>query len=204
MMTIYTVGHSNHELHEFLALLRLHSITAIADVRSSPYSKFAYQFNRESLGEALATQNIAYVFLGNYLGARPNDPLCYRNGKIDFSRVCQTDYFQEGIERVLKGAQKFRVALMCSEKDPLQCHRTILVCRHLRSPDVVIKHIHEDGELEDNRDAERRLMMHLKIESNDLFKAPEDLIEEAYDKQGEKIAYQEDEETQRARELAAW
>jgi hypothetical protein len=91
---------------------------------------------------------------------------------------------------------------MCSEKDPIQCHRTILVCRHLRAKDKVIKHILEDGELEDNRDSERRLMDALHIAATDFFKSPEDLVEEAYDRQGERIAYHEDEEAQQARDLA--
>ena len=150
----------------------------------------------------LAGNRIVYVFLGNYLGARPNDPDCYRNGAIDFARLSQTDYFSEGLARVRKGMSQFNLALMCSEKDPIQCHRTILVCRYLRTKDTIIKHILEDGELEDNRDSERRLMDSLHIATIDLFKTPEDLVEEAYDKQGERIAFHEDEETQRARELA--
>ncbi len=202
MTTIYTVGHSNHTPDTFVGLLRLHRITAIADVRSAPYSRFAPQFNKDALAGLLANDRIAYVFLGNYLGARPNDPLCYRNGAIDFARLCQTDYFQEGLERVRKGADRFNLALMCTEKDPIQCHRTILVCRHLRAKDTMIKHILEDGELEDNRDTERRLMDALHIATTDFFKTPEDLVEEAYDRQGERIAYHENEEAQQARDLA--
>lgn len=202
MKTIYTVGHSNHTMETFLALLNLHRINAIADVRSSPYSKFASQFNKQELDQTLKANQIAYVFLGHYLGARPNDPICYRNGAIDFSCLCQRDYFQEGIERVRTGASRFNLALMCSEKDPIQCHRTILVCRNLRTTNTVIKHILEDGELEDNRDTERRLMRMFKIDSSDFFMSEEELIEEAYDKQGEHIAYKEDEKTQQARELA--
>jgi uncharacterized protein (DUF488 family) len=202
MTTIFTVGHSNHTPETFIALLRSHRISAIADVRSSPYSRFAPQFNRDTITSILAANHVVYVFLGNHLGARPNDPDCFRNGTIDFSRLCQTDYFQEGLARVRKGASQFNLALMCTEKDPIQCHRTILVCRHLRTKDTIIKHILEDGELEDNRDSERRLMEVLNMPAIDLFKTPEDLVEEAYDKQGERIAYHEDEETQRARELA--
>ncbi len=201
MKTIYTVGHSNHTPDTLLRLLRLHGINAIADVRSSPYSRFASQFNKTELAALLAKSQIAYVFLGNYLGARPNDPVCYRNGKIDFARLGQTDYFQEGLERVRKGSTRFKLALMCVEKDPIQCHRTILVCRHLRAQDVIIKHILEDGELEDNRDLERRLMVSLRMATIDLFKTPDELVEDAYDRQGERIAYQEDEQAQQARDL---
>ena len=201
MKTVFTIGHSNHTSETFIALLRLHNITAVADVRSSPYSRFASQFNKAELASLLKKNNIVYVFLGNYLGARPNDPLCYRNSAIDFSRLSQTDYFQEGLERVIKGASQFNLALLCTEKDPIQCHRMILVCRHLRAKDTVIKHILEDGELEDNRDSERRLMDCLHMETADLFRNIADIVEEAYDRQGERIAYHEDEESRQARDL---
>ncbi|MFO7535841.1 MAG: DUF488 domain-containing protein [Kiritimatiellia bacterium] len=202
MTNIFTVGHSNHTSDAFVALLRLHRINAIADVRSSPYSRFASQFNKEAIATLLSDNRIIYVFLGNYLGARPKDPTCYHKGAIDFSLLSQTDYFQEGLGRVRKGASQFNLALMCTEKDPIQCHRTILVCRHLRGKDTIIKHILEDGELEDNRDSERRLMDSLHMTSADLFQTPEDLVEQAYDKQGERIAYHEDEDTQKARDIA--
>ena len=202
MTTVFTIGHSNHTPETFVAVLRLHGINAIADVRTAPYSRFASQFNKDAIAQLLSDNHIVYVFLGNYLGARPNDPLCYRNGAIDFSRLCQTDYFQEGLTRVRKGASQFNLALLCAEKDPIQCHRMILVCRQLRAKDTIIRHILEDGELEDNRDSERRLMDYLHMGTTDLFKMPEDLVEEAYDKQGERIAYHEDEETRQARDLA--
>jgi hypothetical protein len=189
MMTIYTVGHSNHTADTFGGLLRLHHITAIADVRSAPYSRFAPQFNKDALGQLFGKQGVAYVFLGNQLGARPNDPPCYRNGAIDFARLCLTDYFQEGLERVRKGAGRFNVALM------------ILVCRHLRDKRTAIKHILEDGKLEDNRDSEWRLMDALRIATPDFFKSTEELIEEAYDRQGERIAYHGDEEAQQVRDV---
>lgn len=201
MSSIFTVGHSNHTPETFVALLRLHGINAIADVRSSPYSRYTPQFNKAELAALLKKNNIVYVFLGNYLGARPNDPLCYRNSAVDFSRLSQMDYFQEGLERVLKGASQFRLALLCTEKDPIQCHRMILVCRHLRAENTIIKHILEDGELEDNRDSERRLLGQLRMDDVDLFRNPADIVEEAYDKQGVRIAYHEDEEAKQARDL---
>ena len=202
MSTIFTIGHSNHTPDAFIALLRLHGINAIADVRSAPYSRFAPHFNKAALARLLAANRMAYVFLGNYLGARPNDPFCYRNGTIDFARLCRMDYFQEGLERVRQGAAQFNLALLCAEKDPVQCHRMILVCRHLRAQDTAIKHVLEDGRLEDNGGSERRLLDALHMAETDLFRTPEDLVEEAYDKQGERIAYHEKEESQHANEFA--
>jgi len=202
MTAVFTIGHSNHAPEAFVELLRLHHINAIADVRTAPYSRYAPQFNKAAMARLLSGNRIVYVFLGNYLGARPNDPFCYRNGAIDFSRLSQMDYFQEGLDRVRKGAAQYNLALLCTEKDPVQCHRMVLVCRHLRAKDTVIKHILEDGKLEDNRDSERRLMDSLHMATTDLFRTPEDLVEEAYDKQGERIAYHEEEEAQHANEFA--
>jgi uncharacterized protein (DUF488 family) len=202
MTAVFTIGHSNHAPEAFVELLRLHHINAIADVRTAPYSRYAPQFNKAAMARLLSGNRIVYVFLGNYLGARPNDPFCYRNGAIDFSRLSQMDYFQEGLDRVRKGAAQYNLALLCTEKDPVQCHRMVLVCRHLRAKDTVIQHILEDGKLEDNRDSERRLMDSLHMATTDLFRTPEDLVEEAYDKQGERIAYHEEEEAQHANEFA--
>jgi uncharacterized protein (DUF488 family) len=192
MITIHTLGHSNHTPATFLRLLKLHSITAVADVRSSPYSRFAPQFNRDSLEAILPKDGITYVFLGDQLGGRPADLSCYRDGAVSFGLLSSRPFFLQGLDRVRKGAAKFTLSLLCTEKDPILCHRMILVCRHLRSPETVIKHILEDGELEDNRDSERRLLQHLHVTPDDLFKTPIQVIEEAYDLQGQRIAYQAD------------
>jgi uncharacterized protein (DUF488 family) len=202
MIIFYTIGHSNHTAKTFMALLRLHQVNAVVDVRSAPFSRFAPQFNKEALSAMLGASRIAYAFLGNYLGARPNDPLCYRSGSIDFKRLSQMDYFQEGLAQVRKGAAQFNLALLCAEKDPIQCHRMIFVCRHLRGSETTIKHILEDGGLEDNHDSEKRLMRELRMASTDLFRTPEELVEEAYDRQSERIAYHEDEGTQQSRDFA--
>jgi uncharacterized protein (DUF488 family) len=79
---IFTVGHSNHPLDHFIALLQRHDIAAIADVRSKPYSRANPQFNRDELKEALTHTGIVYVFLGKELGARSEDAACYENGKV--------------------------------------------------------------------------------------------------------------------------
>ncbi|MGM0489173.1 MAG: DUF488 family protein [Planctomycetota bacterium] len=192
MHTLYTIGHSNHAVEHFLQLLQRHDISAIADVRSSPYSRHASQFNREVLQAALKEAGIAYVFVGSELGARREDPSCYENSQVSFERVARTDLFKAGLTRLRAGAESYRIAMMCSEKDPIGCHRMILVCRHLRDADMTIAHILEDGELEDNNDAERRLMRELDIAENHLFATREELVEEAYDIQGGKIAYRQE------------
>src|SRR3990172_5328620 len=100
---IFTVGHSNHPIVHFLSLLHRYEITAVADVRSSPYSRFNPQFNREPLKDALAEREIRYVFLGEELGARPKDPSCYEKGRVVYNRLASTTLFKEGLDRIKQG-----------------------------------------------------------------------------------------------------
>jgi uncharacterized protein (DUF488 family) len=195
---LYTIGHSTHSIEELIGLLKEHAVTAVCDVRSSPYSQYNPQFNRESLQKALKASGIAYVFLGGELGARTDDPSCYMDGKIQFDLLAGTDRFQQGLDRLRMGIRKFRISLLCAEKDPIMCHRMILVCRHVRGDDVSILHILEDGTLESNEESESRLMKSLKIAETNLFMAYEELVEMAYDGQGERIAHVEKDESHHA------
>ena len=191
---LYTIGHSTHSIEELIRLLKAHTVTAVCDVRSSPYSQYNPQFNRESLQKALKTSGVSYVFLGDALGARPDDPVCYMDGKVRFERVADTDRFQQGLDRLRIGIQRIRVSLVCAEKDSVMCHRMILVCRHMRGDDIEILHILEDGAIESNIETERRLMKSLKIAETNLFMSYEELVETAYDRQGERIAHTEKDE----------
>ncbi|HFD33109.1 MAG TPA: DUF488 domain-containing protein [Gammaproteobacteria bacterium] len=189
---LFTIGHSTHTVDYFIDLLKKHSITAVCDVRSHPYSKYNPQFNREVLKEELKRNNIAYVFLGKELGARSENPNCYIDGRVQYNYLVDEPSFQQGIIRLKKGMKQYSIALMCAEKDPITCHRTILVCREMRSHTKQIKHILANGEIETNLEAEERLLTTLGIVP-DMFKNKNECIEEAYDKQGQKIAYVEEE-----------
>src|SRR5262249_12681672 len=151
--TLFTIGHSNHEMAAFVKLLQQHGITLVADVRSSPYSRFNPQFNRESLAAALEKCGIEYAFLGRELGARREERQCYAGQQARYDRVARLPLFQQGLEVLREAATRGRVTLLCAEKDPLTCHRTILVCRNLRSESLAISHILEDGGIETNSDA---------------------------------------------------
>ena len=190
--TVFTIGHSTHEQLRFIALLRQHGITALCDVRSKPYSRMNPQFNREELEEALLAQGIAYRFLGKELGARSDDPHCYERGKVQYGRLAETDLFKHGLKRVLRGIRKdgFRVALMCAEKEPLECHRTILVARHLEALGVAVAHILADGRLENHDSALSRLARLLNLPEDDMFHSREELLDDAYRRQEERIAYE--------------
>ena len=189
---VFTIGHSNLEFAIFVALLKQHGVQAVADVRSSPYSKYNPQFNREPLQRALGEQLISYVFLGEELGARRSEPECYVNGRADYSLIARTPAFIRGLERMLQGAVKMRVAMMCAEKDPIDCHRCILVSPRLRERGLDVLHIHGDGALETHEQTERRLAQLFHLSGRELFRSTSEIVAEAYRLQGEKIAYQED------------
>lgn len=193
---IYTIGHSIHSIERFIELLKTHGITAIADVRSAPYSQFNPQFNRETLIEDLKNASIQYVFLGKELGARSDDPVCYRNHKVQYGLLAGTDLFKQGLDRVKAGAEKFQIALMCAEKDPLECHRTILVARNLVEQGVSVNHILADGQIESHEEAMERLLALLTLASPDMFRSKEQAIHDAYERQGEAIAYSLKEENE--------
>jgi uncharacterized protein (DUF488 family) len=190
MSELFTIGHSTQSWEQFLELLTRHHIGAIGDVRSSPYSARFPHFNREILERALRSANIRYVFLGDELGALRSERDCYVEGVARYDRIARTAAFRAGLERVQTGVARFRLALMCAEKDPLECHRTILVCRQFRDA-LDIHHILGDGSVETHADAETRLLAEEKVPGDDLFAQREELIAKAYDRRGDKIAYHE-------------
>jgi uncharacterized protein (DUF488 family) len=186
---LFTIGHSTHSIERFISLLKQHEISALADVRSSPYSRYNPQFNKQALENSLRESGIAYVFLGKELGARSEDPSCYENGRVVYGRLARTALFRTGLDRLKKGAADHKVALMCAEKEPLDCHRTILVSRALDAEGMPISHIHADGTLELHRKAMERLLGIVGLPPSDLFKSPAELMDEAFAKQEARIAF---------------
>ncbi|MGD0022479.1 MAG: DUF488 domain-containing protein [Smithellaceae bacterium] len=190
-MAIYTIGHSNHALENFIAILKTNTISAVADVRSSPYSGMYPHFNREPLASSLKIEGIAYVFLGNELGARPDDRNCYTGGSADFKKMADRSEYRVGLNRVLKGAEKYRLALLCAERDPIFCHRTILVSRSLVKLGMQVKHILSDGSQEDHFDTSKRLIRYLGLDAN-LFTtslSENELIDRAFEEQARLISH---------------
>jgi uncharacterized protein (DUF488 family) len=190
MSELFTIGHSTLSWEQFLERLLAHGIQAIGDVRSSPYSARQPQFNREIIERALRNANIRYVFLGDELGARRLERGCYVEGVARYDLIAQTPAFRAGLTRVQSGIARFRLALMCAEKDPLECHRTILVCRQFRKG-LNIRHILSNGSVETQDEAEIRLLTEEKEPTDDLFIPREEQIAKAYDRRGNKIAYHE-------------
>jgi uncharacterized protein (DUF488 family) len=172
-LELYTIGHSTLDMDDFLGLLRENYIKAVVDVRSQPYSRYNPQFNRESFKHALAYADIDYVFAGDYLGGRPDDPTCYKDGVIphgqanylklvDYAEVMKRDWYQRGIERLLQIAGEGLTVIMCSEEDPMKCHRHRLITQTLLKRGVTVWHIRAD------RDVEEAKPLPKKVESQQL------------------------------------
>jgi len=182
----YTIGHSNHSAEQFIALLKKYSVTVVADVRSAPYSKYTPQFNKETVCGTLSQVAIRYVFLGRELGARPDDPTCYdMEGKVVYERIIRRPDFAVGIESLIQLSIDQQVAIMCSEKEPLNCHRTILISRYLHERGLMIQHILTDRRTVNHSELEAQ-MTKPEGDTIDLFMSPE---EKAYLRRGQKIAY---------------
>ncbi len=147
---LWTIGHSNHDAEKFLNLLKQHRIEAVADVRSQPYARYADHFSQAPLKRRLRDEGIVYVFLGNELGGRPSSQDFYDDaGHVRYGALAQAETFQDGLRRLLEGASKYRIAMMCSEEDPTHCHRRLLVTRALSEcgTSVAVEHIRGNGQL---------------------------------------------------------
>jgi uncharacterized protein (DUF488 family) len=192
---LYTIGHSNHKTEDFVSLLKRYGVTCIADVRSAPYSRYCPQFNKDILAAVLQAAGVAYMFLGKELGGRQGDLSCYKEGYVNLQHITETEEFKNGLQRLIAATSEHQVALMCAEKEPLECHRAILICRYLKGHNLCIRHILQDGSIEDHLDTERRLVKILKIEPTlfDPSDTERDLIEQAYERQAQKISYQSEE-----------
>ena len=197
-LRLYTVGHSSHSLEEFLSLLQRHGINCVVDVRSVPASKYAPQFNEESLRRFLKLHDIQYLPFGNEFGARRTD--CINDeGQVDFEMAVTTPLFQQGVERLMKGLERgFRIALMCSEADPLECHRFSLVSRYLHNQGIEVFHILKDAELATQSEVEKRMVnefLHSRkyrlAEVDELFGTytAEDQLNDAYKLKNKEIGY---------------
>lgn len=157
-MILYTIGHSNHSLNKLIDLLNEYQIVNLVDVRTAPYSRYNQQFNKEALEYELPRHQIRYIYSGQYLGGRPDDPKLYKHKKmphgevdflheVDYLLVMKRPWFQESVKELLDIAGLDPTAIMCSEEDPAECHRHHLIAKYLfeHYPDVEVKHIRGDG-----------------------------------------------------------
>ena len=191
---IFTIGHSNHPAESVVEMLYRYDIDEVVDVRSSPYSRYASQFNKEALAQMFRTLPdgpISYVYSGAELGGRPPDPSCYYpDGRVNYDRLAESDQFDVALRRLIHNADERRIAVMCSEKEPLACHRTLLIAQALIQRGVEVQHILSDGSLEIHQTTMERLMDLFKLPHNgDLFRSREEVIADALVRQAKRVAY---------------
>lgn len=195
METIYTVGHSTHSIEFFISLLKQFNINCLIDIRTSPYSRIAPQFNKEQISNSLKTQNILYAHFDKEFGARHTMlSLLDENNKVDFDKVRATPEFKSGIER-LKDALKLNyiIAIMCSESNPFDCHRFSMVSYQLIKEGFNVIHILRDGDVLNNTSLEEKLLKKYqkKLPQTTLFETitREERLEIAYRLRGQEVAF---------------
>ena len=192
--SLFTIGHSNLDLADFLAALVRHGVQTLCDVRSRPASFRFPQFNREPLEALLQPANIHYQFLGDSLGGRPADPRAYQeDGLVDYAARRKAPDFSAGVDRALEFSEIGNIVLMCAEEDPLLCHRFLMICPALIERGIVPVHIRKGGALESQRDAEDRLLaLHdlTAFDSGSLFASERGLaVEDAIRRQSKEYAF---------------
>jgi uncharacterized protein (DUF488 family) len=145
---LFTIGYGARTLEAFIAALKVHRIEYLVDVRTAPYSKFKQEFSKDLLQYEVERAGIRYLFMGDQLGGQPRDPTFYTEGKVDYEKLRQQPIFQAGIDRLKKAfEQQRRLAIMCSEGRPEQCHRSKLIGEALAAQSVPVCHIDEDDRL---------------------------------------------------------
>jgi len=169
---IMSIGHSNHTLDVFIALLTQHRVGVLVDVRSRPHAKYATHFDQQSLREAVVAASVKYLYMGRELGGQPDDASFYdADGHVIYTRLAESPRFIEGIERLARGAREHRVAIMCSEEDPASCHRRLLIGHALAARGIALDHIRGDGRLQ----TEAELVLDETGGQGDLFAGQEDV-----------------------------
>lgn len=190
MNSILTIGHSNHALDHFMALIEGAGVTAVADVRSVPVSRYVPHFNKDRLAASLAERKIGYLFLGRELGGRPERPELFTDGVADYEKMAEQPAFKSGIARLLDEAQSQWIAVMCAEADPLDCHRSLLIGRALSRAGADVGHILSTGDIISQTDIEARLLDLAGLGGEGLpFAAGGERLAEAYRARARKAAY---------------
>lgn len=204
MSSLFTVGHSTYEIDYFINLLKTYEINCIVDVRSTPYSKYSTQYNKDAIKMSLKSNNISYIYMGTEFGARRSSKDLYtREGYVDFERVKHDQDFKAGIERIKVGLKKgYNIAFMCTEKRPDECHRCILVGRNFKDLGYEVINIINESEYKSQEEIEMDLLEIYYPDRNQIALIPDmnlankshkDLINDAYKLRNKEIGYKGDE-----------
>ncbi len=166
MSALFSIGHSNHSIEHFVALLQGAGVTLLADVRSYPKSRYALQFNREALEQSLSENDIGYLWLGKELGGMARDKITAHD-------------FERGLGRLYDASLRQSTAMMCAERDPLNCHRWLWLSRELAARGIKVAHILGNGKIESQRETENRLLEAEGLAGEDFF-SREERLRDAY------------------------
>lgn len=160
MKELYTIGHSSHNLNYFLYLLRKFRINSVVDIRSVPFSKYVPHFNKDRLKNFLSLNHIHYIYMAKEFGLiQENINLLHSEGYLDFNKMSKSETFKKGILRLKIGIDKgYKIAIMCAEKDPLDCHRSVLISPAIIKEGYSVIHILPDGRRETHEELEHRLL----------------------------------------------
>lgn len=186
---IFTLGHSNHTWQSFAALIQRAGIERIVDVRSAPASKYSPHFNREFIEPALVEIGCSYCFMGLELGGRPSNAELFTNGVADFALMASTDEFAAAIDSLIDMSRSAPTALMCAEKDPMDCHRCLLVGRHLHGRGESVRHVLFDGTIETQQDVEKRMLKAAGLDADDLFRSHDERVDQAYALRNRRVGF---------------
>ena len=195
---LFTIGHSKHQMDYFLFLLDKYKINYLLDVRSVPYSKYAEAYNRENLCNTLEHYAIRYWPMGKFFGARPLDRTLYtQEHYLDFKKARESSLFQKGLSSVLLGLrQENNIVMMCTEKDPFDCHRAIMVAKSFSDMGIIVKHILPDGSFQTQKELENRLLdkyfperHEISLFGTDTNLKEEDYLEKCYSMRNAEIGY---------------
>jgi uncharacterized protein (DUF488 family) len=190
--SIYTIGHSTLPESIFLEFLQRRSVEILIDVRSSPYSRRAPQFNRSTMANWLAASGMKYLFAGKALGGRPSDPAMYVAGAVSYERMAASDSFLLALRSLVRMTRQWTAALMCAESDPLECHRFLLISRVLGEKGFEVAHILRGGSVEPQPEAERRLLAVTGLAQAELFGSRDDVLPKAYAIQADRFGFRPD------------
>jgi uncharacterized protein (DUF488 family) len=188
-LDLLTIGHSNLSAEAFTTLIQNAGVTAIADVRSVPFSRRFPWFSGPKLAARLQDVDIAYLPFGDVLGGRPRDPALYCEGVADYEKMAATPQFCAGLDRIGEAMGRFCVCLMCAEREPLDCHRCLLVARALAERGVRLGHLLVDGTIEPHAATEERLLGRAGG-YDDLFSGHAARLAQAYRARAHKVAAQ--------------
>jgi len=188
---LFSIGHSNIAEQQFLALLRGAGVTSIADVRSVPHSRFYPWFSQKQLSASLAAADIGYAAMGDTLGGRPRDDGLYRDGVADYEAMAARPEYAAGLGRLLDAVARSQVCVLCAEREPLDCHRCLLVARSVGKRGLTVGHILHDGSIEPHAETEQRLLaLRGYGDDRDLFASGQhERLAAAYRRRGHAVAF---------------